>query len=124
VAKLRLQTGTQRHQKDLQKRVIVTDGQPRKRIDKLGVTGSSPVPPTQKPAGNGGFPLSLELVAGDPRRSDAKNVERKTSSDAIKAAVTARTPGRDGALSRYERLAVSPHFRQDAVYHAIRWLVA
>src|SRR3954453_5217884 len=38
-------------------------------LDKLGVTGSSPVPPTQKPAGNGGVCVG---GGGDPaNHSDA-----------------------------------------------------
>ena len=45
-------------------------------LDKLGVTGSSPVPPIEKPAGNGGFLLLGDSRLDDRQVSGGKAAER------------------------------------------------
>jgi hypothetical protein len=45
-------------------------------LDKLGVTGSSPVPPIKKPAGNSGFLRSICLLPGGRSGSAGRNMEK------------------------------------------------
>jgi hypothetical protein len=65
------------------------DGQ---KFDKLGVTGSSPVPPTGKPAGNGGFSRLRRRSPGpfDTRLERIWNGEAETG--AIVRGVTVQAP--------------------------------